>query len=402
MLKKLRIKFVAVLMTIAAVFFGAVFGLVMARTMENMEKESVRMMQSAAQSPPRFAPGEAPDRIRLSSFTVVIGEGGGYDVFGDGHYDLSDRALLDELVNAALSDSERVGVIRQYDLRYLKTESGRSQCIVFADISGERAMIGGLIRNFVVIGLIGFAAFFAVSLLLANWVTKPVEKAWNEQKQFIADASHELKTPLTVIMTNAEMLGDSIYGEDEKQKFTQNISVMSQRMRSLVESLLELARADNGAGRAVYKPLDYSKLVSDSVLPFEPLFYEKNRELICDIEENIRVVGDPEKLSRVVGILLDNAMKYADPGAAVRLSLKRRRAHCVLSVSGKGEPISKADRENIFKRFYRIDKARSGGQSYGLGLSIARRIVGEHHGRIWAQSENGSNAFCVSLERTEK
>lgn len=402
MLKKLRIKFVAVIMTIVTVLFGAVFGLVMARTTESMEKESVRMMQSAAQSPPRFAPGEARGKIRLSSFTVVIGANGEFDVFGDGYYDLSDRELLDELVNTALSDSGRVGVIRQYDLRYLKTDTGKAQCIVFADISGEKAMIGGLIRNFAVIGLIGFAAFFAVSLLLAKWVTKPVEKAWNEQKQFIADASHELKTPLTVIMTNAEMLGDSVYGEDEKRRFTQNISVMSQRMRSLVESLLELARADSGAGRAAYKPLDYSKLVSDSALPFEPLFYEKNRELICDIEENIRVAGDPEKLSRVVGILLDNAMKYADSSAAVRLALKRRRTHCVLSVSGKGEPISKADRENIFRRFYRIDKARSGGRSYGLGLSIARRIVGEHHGRIWAQSENGSNIFYVSLERTEK
>lgn len=402
MLKKLKIKFVAAIMTVVAVLFGTVVGLVMARTTESMEKESVRVMQSAALGPPRFAPGEAPDRIRLPVFTVVIGADGGLEAFGDGYYDLSDRAFLDDLVNTALSDGGQVGVIRRYDLRYLKTDSGKARCIVFADISGERAMIGGLIRNFAVIGLIGFAAFFAVSLLLAGWVTKPVEKAWNEQKQFIADASHELKTPLTVIMTNAEMLGDSVYGEDKRRKFTRNISVMSQRMRSLVESLLELARADSGTERIAYQTLDYSKLVSDSVLPFEPLFYEKNRELLCEIEENIRVVGDPDKLSRVVGILLDNAMKYADPSDAVRLTLARRKTRCVLSVSGKGEPLSGDDRRNIFRRFYRIDKARSGGEGYGLGLSIAERIVGEHRGRIRVKSENGINTFSVLLECAAK
>lgn len=172
---------------------------------------------------------------------------------------------------------------------------------------------------------------------------------------------------------------------------------MSRQMRGLVESLLELARVDNGTAKMTLTALDFSGLVSDAVLPFEPLYFEKGLGLDCQIEEGIKLKGSESHLRQVMDILLDNAMKYSSPMGTVRIGLKRQGSHCLLSVSNPGEQISQEDLKNIFKRFYRIDKARSMNQSYGLGLSIAEEIVSAHRGRIWAESAAGLNTFYVLL-----
>lgn len=402
MLKRLRIKFIAVIMSIVTVLFIVIFGLVLHLTKQNIGRESEQMMRAMAFRPPSATMMQKPDgmpdeNIRLPFFTVDISADGSISSFGGGYYDLTDEALLSELVSAVDEKGKETGILSEYSLRYMKSDTGRDRRIVFADISSEKAMIRGFVRNSAVIGLIGYAIIFVISILLAKWVTKPVEKVWNEQKQFIADASHELKTPLTVIMTNAEMMNDRSYTESDRVNFTKNILSTSKRMRGLVESLLELARLDNNRTLMKFVTVDYSKLINDSILPFESLFYENETELSSDIDEGISVEGDKDKLRQVVNILLDNALKYSDPAGKVTVSLKRQSANCILSVSGPGAPLSKEDCENIFKRFYRVDQSRNDGQSYGLGLSIAESIVSEHNGKIWAESGNGRNTFFVSL-----
>jgi signal transduction histidine kinase len=401
MLKRLRIKFIAVIMSIVTVLFIFIFGLVLHFTKQNIARESIQMMRTQAFRPPAVEPMHKPDNmpenIRLPFFTVHISADGELTAFGGGYYDLTDKELLQKLVDAAEKSSKDTGILPDYDLRYMKNENGPMKAIVFADVSSEKAMIRGLIRNSVIIGLTGYIVFFIISLLLAKWVTKPVEKTWNEQKQFIADASHELKTPLTVIMTNAEMMTDKSYTESDRDNFTKNILSTSKRMRGLIESLLELARLDNNRAPQKFSTVDCSKLINDSILPFEPLFYENEMELATDIDENIEVEGDKEKLRQVINILLDNAQKYSDPAEKVTVKLKRQSVSCLLSVTGLGTPLTKEDCENIFKRFYRVDQSRNDGQSYGLGLSIAESIVSEHNGKIWAESENCYNTFYVSL-----
>ncbi|MBQ6039249.1 MAG: HAMP domain-containing histidine kinase [Oscillospiraceae bacterium] len=402
MLKKLRIKFIIVIMSMLTVLFAVIFGGILHFTRRNLERESLQMMRAMAFQPMNMtAPIEIPDdrdkKMRLPFFTLRIENNGTITASGGGYYDLTDKELLQKLTEAVSEKKEPSGIIAEYDLRYLVTRQPGSRTIVFADISSERTMLNGLIRNCIIAGLIGYAVFFIISLLLAKWVTKPVEKTWTEQKQFIADASHELKTPLTVIMTNAEMLNDNDYTEADRSVFTKNILSMSKRMRGLVESLLELARMDNRTSVAEMKSLDLSKLVSDSMLPFEPLFFERNMELSSDIEPGITAEGDKNKLRQVMSILLDNALKYDDPSDPVNIRLVRKGLNAVLSVSGKGKPLSKAECKNIFKRFYRVDQARTDGSSYGLGLSIAESIINEHGGRIWAESEEGFNTFFVSV-----
>ena len=177
-----------------------------------------------------------------------------------------------------------------------------------------------------------------------------------------------------------------------------NILTMSRQMRGLVEDLLELARVDDGIARTVWTRVDLSRLVSDAVLTFEPVCFEAGLTLETDIQPDITVRGSESHLRQVAEILLDNARKYADPGGTVTVTLTRQgRRHCLLSVADPGEAISPEDLKNIFKRFYRADKARAMDHSYGLGLSIADSIVTDHHGKIWAESAGGINTFFVSL-----
>lgn len=138
--------------------------------------------------------------------------------------------------------------------------------------------------------------------------------------------------------------------------------------------------------------------MSDAILPFEALFFEKEQGFDCEIEADIKINGNPEQINQVVDILLDNANKYATEKSNIKLILKKHgRNQCIISVSNEGEEISEEELENIFKRFYRGDKIRQMNNSYGLGLSIAESIVKEHSGKIFAESKNGYNTFVVQL-----
>ena len=276
MLKKLRIKFVCVNMLLVTVMLTVILALVFRSTARSLESASVQMLRAQAADPlPPGRPGEPPQGMRLPFFTIQAGPRGELEASGGGYYDLSDEALLRELADAAWSAGEQIGVLRDYGLRFCLAPGGRR--IVFADISGERAALGSLARSCLAAGCTAFLGFLGVSLLLARWAVGPVEAAWTRQRQFVADASHELKTPLTVILTNAELLGDPAWGPADRERFSRNILTMARQMRGLVESLLELARLDDGGLDAAPKLLDLSALVSDAVLPFEPVYFEIGR-----------------------------------------------------------------------------------------------------------------------------
>ena len=399
MLKKLRFKFVLINMVIVTSMLCVIFGLIYHFTETNLESDSLNMMQNLADRPFKLgAPGDKTEDVRLPYFTLQVLKTGELVSTGGGYYDLSDDDFLQELYAAATDAAARSGVLEEYNLRFLRCDGHGEPCIVFTDISNEQAVLEHLMRTFIFIGLTSFVALLGISLLLANWAVKPVDEAWKQQRQFIADASHELKTPLTVILTNAELLQSSEYDDESRGKFSDSIVTMAQQMRELVEQLLELARADNAQRITVFSQVELSKLCSDALLPFEPVFFEKGLTLESEIEAGIVVSGGEAQLRQVTDILLDNAQKYASPGGKVCVTLKRlSRSHCLLSVANTGEPIPHEELKNIFKRFYRVDKARSRGSGFGLGLSIADSIVTQHKGRIWAESKDGINSFKVEL-----
>ena len=258
------------------------------------------------------------------------------------------------------------------------------------DISAERAAMRNLRLTCVGIGLLALGLFWAVSFLLARWAVRPVERAWEEQRQFVSDASHELKTPLTVILTSAELMQT-----DPDPQHPRSILAMSRRMRELVESLLELARVDNGAVRAAFGELDLSALVADELLPFEPLYFECGLTLESQLEEGLHISGSDRHLRQVLTILLDNALRYSPENAAVRVELTRQGSSALLTVANPGE-LTREQCRSIFRRFYRADPARTAGGS-GLGLAIAQGIVADHGGKIWADSREGTVTLNVSL-----
>ena len=206
-----------------------------------------------------------------------------------------------------------------------------------------------------------------------------------------------MKTPLTVILTNAEMLQEPDYDADQRQQFSASILTMSHQMRTLVENLLQLARADCGQTKQAYSRLDWSDLLETAVLPFEPLYFEQGLMLQTQIEPRLAVTGNEAQLRQVAEILLDNARKYSAPGSTVRLILRSQGRQAVLALESPGQPLTPDQCRDIFRRFYRVDEARSRDGSYGLGLSIAEGIISDHRGKIWAEGRDGGNTFFVTL-----
>lgn len=394
MIRKLQMKFVAVLMTMVVVMLCVIFGMTLASTQRSLDAAEMDALQRGINSP-GFLPDREMEASGLPYFVLTMDMLGNVRASGTVSADTYAEEALISFWNEAVSNEDTAGTIEDYNLRYLRSGNRMSTSVIFVDITSHKLTMQNLVRTCVVIGLISLVLLFGVAVLLSRWMTRPVEKAWDQQRQFVADASHELKTPLTVIMTNAELL-QAAEG-DSRQQYTAGILTMSHQMRSLVEGLLELARVDNGAVKTSFMPLNFSQLVSDGILPFEPLYFEKELLLESNIEDGVHIRGSVNHLQQVVEILLDNAMKYCSPQGRVWLTLQRQGNYAMLTVANTGEPIAREDLKNIFKRFYRVDKARSRDGSFGLGLSIAESIVSEHRGKIWAESSQGINKFCVQL-----
>lgn len=399
MIKKLRVKFVCIVIAVAMLMVGGILGVVIFFTGENMEMQSVSMMRTIAANP--FQQGilgkPSDDEVRLPFFTVQISNRGELVTAGGGYFDLSDREYLQQISDLALASEQESGQLKSHDLRYFKTRTPMGYSIVFSDTTTEAATIRNLVYNSLLIFFSAMVLFLGISILLSRWAIKPVAAAWDQQRQFVADASHELKTPLSVIMANAELMQNEDTAEADQKTFAQNILSMTYQMRSLVENMLEMARVDSGTLKIQIARLDLSQLVSDAVLSFQLLYEDAGLTLHSTIPETLCIHGSEQYLYQVMDVLLDNALKYTFAMGTVDVELKQTGKSCVLSVSSPGDPISKEDLKNIFKRFYRADKARAMNGSYGLGLAIAESIVQAHRGKIWAQSADGYNTFYVQL-----
>ena len=397
MIRKLRIKFVCVVMAIATLMVGGILGIFIYFTLTGMEMQSMNMMVTISTGPfQKGYPGKPEgDEVRLPFFTVQIGSDGELMTVGGDYFDLSDHEYLQTIVDSALDSSEQSGELKEHNLRFLKHMTPKGQTIVFSDTTTETATRRSLLYNSLLIFCAAMVIFLGISILLSRWVIKPVAMAWEQQRQFVADASHELKTPLSVIMANAELADNEDISQEERKRFYHNILSTTYQMRSLVENMLEMARVDNGAVAVNFGAVDLSQLVEDAVLSFRLLYEERAMGLECEAEEGISLKGSEQHLYQVMDVLLDNGLKYSSPGGTVRVELRRSGRSCVLTVVSPGEPLSAEERKNVFKRFYRGDKARAMNGSYGLGLSIARTIVESHGGRIRAESGAGCNRFVV-------
>lgn len=393
MIRKLRARFVLFSMLIVTILLSVMMILVFRFNRYALREQSIAALKRAASMPAdRWDPGEdLPEELPVAWFTLTVGPDGELHAWGSGQFDLTDREALWELMNEARQEEQSVGILEDRGLRYYR--SGKA--VAFADMTGEELIMANIRRSCATVGIASFVLFFLVSLFLSYVTAHPVERAWNQQRQFVADASHELKTPLSVIMANAELLQGEDCGDANREKYSGNILTVSYQMRALVEQMLEMARVDNL--KPERKPLDFSQLVSDAALSVQLLYEEEGRTLTSDIQEGLYIRGSESHLYQLLDVLLDNALKYSEGEGDVAVTLKSQGSACLLSVTSPGEPLTRQQQRDVFKRFYRVDPVRSQTGSHGLGLSIAQEIVHIHRGSIWAQGKDHSNTFFVRL-----
>ncbi|MBS6315345.1 MAG: sensor histidine kinase [Oscillospiraceae bacterium] len=286
----------------------------------------------------------------------------------------------------------------RYLLKYNPPKNNYS--IVFLDRTLEISTINRLLFIFIIITGIGLIFIFFISILLANWTIKPVAKAWDQQKQFIADASHELKTPLTVISTNTDVIlsnsNDTVESQSKWLNYIKNETI---RMTKLVNSLLYIAKYDANETKILLKKINLSNIISSICLQYEPLIYENNKKLITNIDNNITIMGDEDKIKQLLNILMDNALKYSLNNGIIKISLKKnKQSNVYITVSNSSETINKEQLNKIFDRFFRIDSSRNrktGGS--GLGLNIAKSIVEIHKGSINVMNKDNITSFIITF-----
>lgn len=407
MIRKLRLKFVAVCMAMVTAVLAVVCFAIFAALRGNVEDLSREVLHRVIQEE-ALSGGRKPeigveiggDKVLLPYFTVSVwpGGGGAYTAYvtGGTYAALEDTAELTAILEDCLGQEPPEGVIQSYSLRYLRRDNGLYQRMAFVDMSMERAMLREMMGSYLRIALAAFLLLLGVSAILARWATGPVERAWRQQRQFLSDASHELKTPLTVILSNAELLS-ALPLEERPARWTDNILSESHQMKRLVEEMLTLARADNLALPPVLAEVSLSDVAEDCALAFEPVAFEAGKPLEYHVAEGVTVPGDGDKLRRLVSILLDNAVKYGAEGGTITLALEKTERQARLTVSNPGEPIPAEQLSRLFERFYRADASRGEKSGFGLGLSIAAVIAQEHKGTLKAESGGEGTRFLFTL-----
>jgi two-component system sensor histidine kinase CiaH len=244
--------------------------------------------------------------------------------------------------------------------------------------------------------LLSVIAFTIISYYLSRWMIKPSEKAIKNQKIFVANISHDLKTPITIIRANADLIENEV----KNKKSIKYIQQETEKLNHLVNEMLTLTRIDNTISKENFKSFNFGDSLFDVVLPFESIAYEKGIRFNINIDEVTDYFGDESNIQKLAEILIDNAMSYTTKGGIVDVDAYENSKTVTLSVTNTGEPISDEKKVEIFDRFYRASKSReSTGNHYGLGLSIANTIVKKHNGKISIESKNGKNTFTVTLPK---
>lgn len=401
MIRKLRLKFVTICMTLVTAVLAAVFLSVYISMQQSIEALSVQVLYQVMHEDAysdrynHFSLPGITDPVLLPYFTVQIWGNSAY-VTGGTYANLEDTEELKDILDECLSKPEEEGVLSRYHLRYLRQDNGMYLKIAFVDMSMEMRMLRSVLRPYALIALGALVLLLAISCLLSYWAVRPVERAWQQQRQFLSDASHELKTPLTVILSNAELL-ESAPLEDRPARWADNIHSEAQQMKSLVEEMLTLARADNMTRQPILSAVSLSDLAADCALAFEAVAFEAGKTLEYDITQNLVVSGDQEKLRQLISILLDNAIKYGAEGGVIRLSLQKADRQARLQVSNPGKPIPPQQLPHLFERFYRADVSRGEKAGFGLGLAIAKTIADQHHAALRAESDADSTRFFFQI-----
>jgi len=396
MIRHLRWKVVATNMLLISLVLLAVFAAVVLISRANYRESVQQQLYQALESGDYGS--RQPGAEGIPCFVAEVYASGMARVAGNSYYDLSDQSQLAAIVTEALAQEEDTGLLADFHLRYLRKTGYTSTLIAFTDTTLESTTMRSMAAVCSLAGSAALLVLFLCSYLLSGVVTRPVGAAWAQQEQFLSDASHELKTPLTVILSSAELLNQSAL--PEQAVYIDNIREESRRMKLLVEDMLTLSRAQRSAGSLPEQTADLSEAAMTAALRFEPVAFEAGKRLEYDIAPELPVRGDGGKLGQALAALLDNAVKYSASGTDIRLTAEKQGRFAVVAVADSGPDIPADKLPHIFDRFYRADEARTDGDSFGLGLPIAKAIIDAHRGTLRCESGGGVTRFIITLPLT--
>lgn len=387
MFKKLKKRLLLTIMLAVLLILVTMCTVVYAMTYRSLSQEGEVALTRAldyARNPNSKFYSESRRQIGLPYFTMDIDENGRsfyIDAHGMTMNDVPDPGGMQKILTGA--DDE--GTVRAWGLRYMREPIARGSRVAVINISVQQATLSALARQLLTVSAAALLLFFFLGLLFACWGTGMTEKAFEQQRRFISNASHDLKTPITIIMMNAEMLEMKLH---ERQHNLELIHSEAVRMKKMTNQLLEMARLDMSKLPIRPERINLSDVLTEGVLSFEILLHQKGLRLQQDIQPGLMLRGDEERLRELMDILIDNAYKYSAPGNEVAVTLRAMPFNRVrLAVRNTGSCISRSECKHVFDRFYRCDPTRTETEGTGLGLSIAKSIVQAHRGRISVRSD---------------
>lgn len=397
MFDKLKKKFILINMLLLTTTFILIFGTIYSITYIQNEKELEMNLRRAIHEKKKPEPGtpnmagsiiiDLDSKNNLANIYTVME---------------IENSSIEEMISDILNNNKDLGKIKieGNSYGYLKEQTPKGTRIVIINRQPQKDMLNNLLEIFLIVGSFSLGVLFLISLYLTNRSIKPIKETFDKQKQFIADASHELKTPLAIIKTNASVILANKEATVKSQlKWIKYINDQTERMSKLIEEMLSLAKLDAEKEIGEFALIDLSNLLNNILLTFEAIIFEHNINLETNISEKIYIKGDVEGIRKAVVILLDNAIKYSSKHGEINIWLKEEKNKAKIVIKNRGEGIKPEYLEKIFERFYRVDESRireTGG--YGLGLPIAKSIVEKHKGKLYAESKLGKDTtFTIEL-----
>lgn len=397
MFKELKHKFVIINMSLLSFVFVAIFTVIYILTAVSGEQQINFTLRRIMDEPPKPFKGEP----RMATSLVVDLDSNG-NIIKSFSFVTMEENTIKELVSKAMESNKMSAKIKSGDFNYsfLKGEGPFGKKVVFVDRSPQQESLKNILIIFIIAGGASLILLYLISVHLANSTIKPIKEAFEKQQQFIEDASHELKTPLTIIKTNLSVISAN---EDmdvkSQEKWLGFIHSQTERMSNLINDMLSLAKIDSLEQPLYIEKFNFSKVLDGVLLSFEASIFESDIELKTKVKEDIYLNGNKESIQRLTTILMDNAVKNTPKKGIISVYLTSEKNNIRLVVKNTGSGISPESIDKIFERFYRADPSRareSGG--YGLGLAIAKSIVEKHHGKIYARSSvNVDASFIVEL-----
>ncbi|MDL2310409.1 HAMP domain-containing histidine kinase [Peptostreptococcaceae bacterium OttesenSCG-928-C18] len=408
MLDKLKRKFIAITMSLVSFVLLVIFFSIYTinyRSVDNSTTINIKNVSDIIIEKNKY-PVSNIFEIQGYYPVVVYEKNGNYvdsNIGADPNIQEEDFTNLKSIFEYANKSKKAVGFSKEYGIKFIKLKDIDGVEYISIGFVGKELDNLKLLADMLLVAFVVAVVFiFFIARYLANWALEPVEKAWNAQKQFVADASHELKTPLTVILANLKILKKYNNLTAEQTKWIDNSNDEAIRMKDLVEEMLYLAKGDVESTKTHFSEVNFSELVEEVLLTFESIAFEKGLSLEYDnIEEEVYFIGDRNQLKRLIIILIDNACKYSEPGNEIKINLYKKDKRISFEVTSIGNVINLKNSTKIFERFIRESESRTrdGEGGYGLGLAIAKKIVENHNGKIkWKPYKDTGNTFVVELE----